>query len=187
MVHYRVGIEGGAPGGKFKSSVDYFRETVLLGWAVSERGLVVVRESDAGGGKTSYTVVDVRDNRLYSRPDSGLPWTDRAEAVRAAEILESYAPGEMVRGSTAETPPARSACGSFTIHNRKDVIAPDDQPTLVTICSCNRMYAWGHYLDSDRFHRWLIDHDADVACPHRPSMQVARDGGTYCADCGVTR
>jgi hypothetical protein len=82
--------------------------------------------------------------------------------------------------------------GDFALHTREGTTGPDDQPTLYVICACGRGYAFGHYAPSERLFAWLADHDADVSCQHRPSMQVPRetaDGkpAVYCADCGQTR
>lgn len=74
----------------------------------------------------------------------------------------------------------QSPHGPFAMHTREGVIGPDGQPALYVICACGRGYAFGHYADSERLATWLLDHNADIPCPHRPSMQV----GGKCYDCG---
>ena len=70
--------------------------------------------------------------------------------------------------------------GSFALQSNNSTLGPDGRPTLYVTCSCGRGYAFGHYAGSDRLAAWLLDHDADIPCPHRTAMQW--DG--KCHDCG---
>jgi hypothetical protein len=70
--------------------------------------------------------------------------------------------------------------GAFALHSREGTVGPDSKQALYVVCSCGRGYSFGHYADSERLLAWLVDHDAKIPCPHRPSMQV--DG--RCCDCG---
>lgn len=180
-VDYRVGIEVGEDM-KFHASLEYFRSTALLGWAVTEQGRFVVQQRLTGPGATyEYSVTDAFAKA--KRTDLG--------AMGASCVWMQSWDEAVELAKRAESPHAgfdTGLCGVFELHTREGVIAPDNQPTLYVICGCGRGYAWGHYVDSARLTRWLVDHDADVACTHaRPKQQIKRDGGTYCADCGVTR
>lgn len=133
------------------------------------------------------------DKPNYSAADDFLSAMDRLihDPGQSAAEIEPVKGGILDMAVTAaHTPPLPH--GGFALHTREGTTGPDGQPTMYVICDCGRGYAWGHYADSERLFRWLADHDADVTCPHRPSMQLDRTPPNcprvvYCADCGQMR